>query len=216
MPGGKGQAQGLTLPCGVGGWACWVGLGRHKACPCRAGCVVGIGRRDWAGTRPAPTVRSGWLGLVGGIGQAQGLPLRCGVGGWDWVAGRGQAQGLPLPCGVGGWDWSAGRGQARGLPLPCGVGGWDWVAGRGQAQGLPLPCGVGGWELMRGGTRAGTRPAPKMEVGAMEMAGREGGHSRQDGSEHSWLARTMAHDYGAGFGGGRCGGSPPGQGKAGC
>ena len=95
MPGGKGQAQGLPLPCGVGGWACWVGLGRHKARPYGAEWVVGIGRRDWAGTRPAPTVRSGWLGLVGGIGQAQGLPLRCGVGGWDWVAGLGRHEACP-------------------------------------------------------------------------------------------------------------------------
>ena len=121
--------------------------GRHKACPYGAGCVVGSGWRDWAGTRPAPTVWCGSMGLVGGTGQARGLHLRCGVCGWEWVAGLGQAQGLPLPGAIGGhygrWrtvsgtEWDGGEG-------------WFW---RGALRGRS-PC-----------TREGRRPDRQNEAG---------------------------------------------------
>ncbi len=144
--------------------------GRHEACTYGAGWVVGIGWRDWAGTRPAPTVRGGWMGLVGGTGQAQGLPLRCGVGGWDWLAGLGRHKACPYGAGWVdgrvGWDWAGtrpaptarcgwmglvGGTRAGTRPAPTVRGGWMGVlGGTGQARGLPLRCGVGGWDWVAG------------------------------------------------------------------
>ena len=106
LGGGTGQARGLPLRCGVGGWDWVAGLGRHEACPYGVVWVVGIGWWDWAGTRPAPTVWCGWLGLGGGTGQARGLPLRCGVGGWACWVGLGRHKACPY-CGGGGWPGRA-------------------------------------------------------------------------------------------------------------
>ena len=168
-------------------------LGRHKACPYwsaeeeRDG---GVGRRTWAGTRPAPTgplggragTRPAPTGPLGG-GQAQGLPL---LDLW----GEGRHKACPYRC-VGG-EREGGvcrRTWAGTRPAPTGALGEKGKAAcagvLGQAQGLPLqvrwgrkgrhkacPYRTFGGEGRHKacpyrcvGGRAGTRPAPTGPLG---------------------------------------------------
>ena len=162
-----GQAQGLPLP-DLWGRKGWRGgpafLGRHKACPYR---TFGeerdgeVGRRTWAGTRPAPTGPLGKKGMArwaGVLGQAQGLPLPDLWGRKGWRGGPaylGRHKACPYRTFGEERDGEVGRRTWAGTrPAPTGPLGKKgmarWAGVLGQAQGLPLPdlWGRKGW---RGG-----------------------------------------------------------------
>ena len=121
--------------------------------------------------------------LLGGDGQAQGLPLRELLGNGDTVRGEegrhkacpygifwrmltsfgGERAGTrPAPTRFSG-DWrrcAGGRGQAQGLPLRDFLANVDFVRG-GEGRHEACPYGIF-WRMLTsfGGKRAGTRPAP--------------------------------------------------------
>ena len=157
--GGKGQAQGLPLRGRGGGRRAldrrvrlaaalgfWGVLGRHKACP-----YGGAG--GWAAGAGSDGPIGRGARVLGGTGQAQGLPLRGAQG----VGQRGLDRMGLLAAVPGYWVERAGTRPAPTGGAGAGSGRWlgrsiwrrrSGVRGKGQAQGLPLRGRGGGKQTM--------------------------------------------------------------------